>query len=144
MSISHPHHLGVQLSSAGSDCSWIGICGMSCDPMKRRQSPSYPRCHERADPTSSTEHSAPTSPEERASQLEELRRFGKDSRLLASMREELLPKYDGQWTAMFEGRLFHAPEHTDLIRALAEAGVDSGRAVRKFLTSGDWILTLPS
>lgn len=88
------------------------------------------------------QHNEPISAEELERQLEELRRFGKDSRLLASMRDELLPKYDGQWTAIYEGRFFHATEHTDLIRVLTEAGVDPGRAVRKFLTSGDRILTL--
>lgn len=71
---------------------------------------------------------------------EKLRRYGRDSRQLASMREELLKQYDGQWTAMYEGRLFHAREHDELLRVLLDAGVEPGLAVRKFLCSAGMIL----
>ncbi|HLB24514.1 MAG TPA: hypothetical protein VJP07_10500 [Dehalococcoidia bacterium] len=84
----------------------------------------------------------PLPPEEEARQLEELRRFSRDSRLLASMREDLLKEHDGQWTAMYEGRFFHAHGHEELVRALVDAGIDPGLAVRKFLSSSGMILSL--
>jgi len=77
----------------------------------------------------------PLPPEEEARQLEELRRFSRDSRLLASMREDLLKEYDGQWTAMYEGRFFHASDHDAILAVLRENGVDPAGAVVKFLTS---------
>ncbi len=77
----------------------------------------------------------PLPPEEEERLLADLRRFSRDSRQLASMREELLKEYDGQWTAMYEGRFFHAPDVDAILAVLREEGIDPAVAVVKFLTS---------
>ena len=89
----------------------------------------------RSSTSTGLEYGDPIPPEELHRRLERLRQFGRDARLLASMREELLLRHDNEWTAMHEGRFFHARDLDEILAMLRSANIDPAQAVVKYLTS---------
>jgi hypothetical protein len=71
----------------------------------------------------------------------EMEQFRADFRLLMSRWDELLGMYEGQFVAMYKGRLFHAAEPDELFKCLEDSGIDAGLAVRKYVTEQRWLLT---
>jgi hypothetical protein len=74
-------------------------------------------------------------PDEERELRQRLTLFHNDVVRLTAMQDSLLAEHDGEWAAMYDGRLFLSSGEEEMFDLLRAAGVDVGRVVVQYLTT---------
>lgn len=77
----------------------------------------------------------PLAPDEERELRQRLTLFENDVVRLTTMQDSLVAEHDGEWAAMYDGRLFLSPDEDVMFDLLRAAGADVSRVVVQYLTA---------